>query len=677
MSIFHFPRINFKGLITANQGTANNDDYSSVLFPKGSPYAGQPVRLTDSKTVQPLTYGMTDAEWITWAQAQHDFTTPASQKFRKTKADDPTADGTVTPLIPAEWNYYGNMGMTMINNNVVGITDPDNVIPQALKVTLQQATLSFNNSNGFSTGLLIDVNPEDANCSQIFADFLTLTSGTTTLFSGKPTKGITRWINFQRNTQLSGPNGASGTIQMAVPLSALQGQPILQALPKASPEGAALIGLVCRFTLFRSMQVINTFKYQGQAWFDQMKQLYKTQGTNASYLQIQGTIAPWFEGEPESCPVGRQLATTGKTIPVPDSHGNGPAFVLAPAMAHVDKVKGIVSVDCSATFPDAYQVNAADPYNPNQTDNNPKFDFGALNLVVQDANNNRTTIGAIDYSNTQAGDEAGWLFDLPYDAKKYSDLSSGDLILTHEQYGDLLQETPYFLLSDQSGVYAEQGKPGSSADSFRNDGKDTVPVSFIGYKRGKQFTKAEQPLFTLYFYDTTPNQEPGKLELLQDNYSLGSPITLTTGDCGNRLITIVPKGSAAPPESYGDFNSALAPLINVRILPNYEDYSKYYNDPHAAQPTGNATLTFNVIFEKVLHNYYLIYPAMNKVAPLNDQKKWSTPQMAEAMITRVSLDTWGTSAAMPRTRDLSESRRTLLTAWCLKVLEEAKQQPEY
>src|SRR5947199_2801965 len=77
MSVFSFPRIHVKGLIAINVGTANNDDYSSIRFPPGSPYAGQPVRLADSVQVQPLTYGMSDAAWVAWAQAPQKFTTAA------------------------------------------------------------------------------------------------------------------------------------------------------------------------------------------------------------------------------------------------------------------------------------------------------------------------------------------------------------------------------------------------------------------------------------------------------------------------------------------------------------------------------------------------------------------------------------------------------------------------
>jgi hypothetical protein len=51
MSLFDYPRINFKGEIQLNPGTANNDDYAqqpSFVLPPNGPDAGQPLALIDS-----------------------------------------------------------------------------------------------------------------------------------------------------------------------------------------------------------------------------------------------------------------------------------------------------------------------------------------------------------------------------------------------------------------------------------------------------------------------------------------------------------------------------------------------------------------------------------------------------------------------------------------------------
>src|SRR3981189_36662 len=122
MSLFDYPRINFKGTIQLNPGTANNDDYAqkpSALLPKiYGQYAGCVLGLIDSKTVQPRTYGMSDADFIAWVQQAHTFDTPKGY---------PTPQ---TDIIPAEWNYYGDMKSSDVSIKVVGVqtgADPTKV----------------------------------------------------------------------------------------------------------------------------------------------------------------------------------------------------------------------------------------------------------------------------------------------------------------------------------------------------------------------------------------------------------------------------------------------------------------------------------------------------------------------------------------------------------------------
>jgi hypothetical protein len=108
------------------------------------------------------------------------------------------------------------------------------------------------------------------------------------------------------------------------------------------------------------------------------------------------------------------------------------------------------------------------------------------------------------------------------------------------------------------------------------------------------------------------------------------------------------------------------PAISLRILPNAVDFSQYYVDPHAAEPVGNASLTFDVVYQHVLRTYYLLYPAMNQVFPLNSES--DVAKHASAILALTEQSIWMTSGYMPRTRDMSLSRRTLLRAWCRKVL---------
>src|SRR3954468_9470591 len=158
MSLFDYPRINISGNVTLVPGTANNDDYAgSVTFPDG-PNKGQTLALSDSKIVQPRTYGMSDADFIAWVQKAHPF--------------NPPVKGQLQQIIPAEWNYYGDMSSSC-DAAVVGIqTGPDQLYTAAdvsVPVTaLIGASLTY-------YGGITDVNSEGSPpATQFFIEQLTL-----------------------------------------------------------------------------------------------------------------------------------------------------------------------------------------------------------------------------------------------------------------------------------------------------------------------------------------------------------------------------------------------------------------------------------------------------------------------------------------------------------------------
>lgn len=680
MAIFDYPRINVKGLIQVNVGTANNDDYSGYQFPSGNFYPGQPVRLADSKNVQPITYGMNDDKWVAWAQssvAVYDppppsSATAAAPKFFARYEAEPANNN----VIPGEWNYYGDMGLTMMNVKVVGINDPYHKFNALMNSYLLDSTLSYNNrvgANGRSTAMLIDINPEDPTNSQVFTDNLAMMTGTQIIFNGKPSKAMTRWINFARNANLTGPNGAAATFQCVIPLAELQGQMILQGLPTTNPStGKALAGIVCRYTLYRPLQVYNYFKYTPSQWIAEMIQLYKTKGTNADFLELQGTIAPWFEGDAVSQTTGRLLNPVAFPTPS-DFKGNaGPTMRLAPAIASFDEKRKVLSVDCSATFPDNYK--GTDKYDPMITGNNPKYDIGPMTIGVLPKDGSPSVqIGVLDYRDMLKNDANGWIFDFTVDQPLIKIIQEGTLYVncagtTVKQ--NVLLETPLLIFSEQSGVYGEQvNVPGAKSTNFRYDAATNTSVSFIAYRKGVRIPSGDSQKFTLYYYDTTPNQQPGPRTLLQNNYVLGNPIGMPVSNQGNILVTCVAAdANPQPPVQYGNFDPLTGTILNLRVLPNNIDYSQYYKDPNAPIPEGNDTLTFQVIYDLVLRNYYLLYPAMSKVVKLNDPLMWEDATMARELMNRLSLPAWPTAIAMPRTRDLSDSRRKLLTAWCLKII---------
>jgi hypothetical protein len=635
MSLFDYPRINFKGTIQLNPGTANNDDYaqqpSAVLPASYGPYAGQVLGLIDSKTVQPRTFGMSDADFIAWVQQAHTFDTPGGPS--------PTAQ-----IIPAEWNYYGGMESSDIAIAVVGVQtgpDPSKVSADAMAVIGAKLTYS---------GTITDVNSEGSPpATQFFIDTLTLQNGATTLLSGTPSKGACQWLNFYRNINLQADGGAGGYVYHVMRKSDAN---TTINLPGFDDPG--IIGVICRYYLYRFST--------GNA---DIETLYKSKQNNPATLEIVGTFAPLFANEKiVTGPVGRLLVANDTTIPTPKgTQNNGaPSGLIALGPAVLRSNGNAISVDFSGTFPDYFQTNSGA---------NPKFDFDAVTLVVSNATGS-APIGPVDYADTDSGDRRGWIFDFDIsskpDAQKILLDPEAKFSLLHATYGTVLAETDYYFVSDQQGIYAEQNGPGGS---FLNQGT-YEPATVTVYHRGLELSPAQCPPINVWQYRSVPIQSPGDVESILTNFKPGQPLQVDTRQPGNFLLTFsIGTAAGFPPQSYNTFMNppyiTNAPSISLRILPNDEDFSKYYVDPGAAKPVGNALLTFDVVYQKVLRTYYLLYPVMNKWIMLNSETDVTAAAPAILAMTDPTQTSWMSKDFMPRTRDMSASRRTLLHAWCRKV----------
>ena len=373
MSLFDFPRINFKGTLQLNPGTANNDDYAqqpgAALIPQsfGPPYAGQALGLIDSKTVQPRTFGMSDADFIAWVQ--------------KIQTFDVSGSSGQTKQIPAEWNYYGDMTSRSLSIKAVGVqTAPDKVYakvdPGVAATSVIGATLTY-------SGNITDVNSEGSPpATQFFIEKMVLQGGATPLLSGTASKGACQWLNFYRNVNLTQDGGAGGYVYHVMRKS----DGAIIKLPGF--DDPAIIGVICRYYLYR--------RAGGASSKAAIEALYAQQKTNPAVLEIAGTFAPLYADEKiVTGPVGRLLISNDCNIPTPPGSSNNSVInndkgLIALAPAVLQRNGNAISVDFSGTFPD---------YAQSDTGPNPKWNFGAVTLVVSNATGN-APIGPVDYADT-------------------------------------------------------------------------------------------------------------------------------------------------------------------------------------------------------------------------------------------------------------------------------------
>ena len=640
MSLFDYPRINFKGTIELNPGTANNDDYAqqpSWVLPDG-PYAGRPLALIDSKTVRVQTYGMPDADFISWAQTAQTFTNEKKEHRQ---------------IIPAEWNYYGGMESNVITAKVIGVqTGPGQISAEASPGN--PATAVMGSSLSYS-GHITDVNSEGSPPgTQFFIDSLMLKNPTETFLSGKASKGACQWLNFYRNVNLRGDGGSGGYVYHVMKKSDLGTIKIREFNDPKNP----IAGVICRYYLYR--------RSGGASSNPDIEALYKNGQKNPAVLEIIGTFAPLLDHERIfTGPIGRLLISNDTQIPTPrgsKNNGNpkGDTTYIALAPAVLQQKGNMISVDFAGTFPDNFNEESR---------TNPKYDFGPVSLVVANAQEG-AVVGPVDYADTDSGDSRGWIFDFDISANPAAQRILQDpnarFSLQHAQYGTILAETDYYFVSNQQAIYAEQHGAG---DTFLNQGT-TEPATVSVYHRGRELDATDCPPITVWQYRSVPIQSPGDVEAIATGFKPGQPLQVDTSQPGNFLFTFSIYGAGnLPPRSYNDFMGppyvTNSPSLSLRILPNDEDFSAYYCDPSAADPVGNDQLTFEVVYQKVLRTYYLLYPSMNQIFPLNSES--DVVAKAKCIRDRTDLKCWMSIGYMPRTRDMSESRRKLLRAWCNKV----------
>lgn len=635
MSVFDFPRVNFSGLLSLNPATANNCDYAgTVVLPAGyGPASGQTLALVDSKMVRAITYGMDDAAFRAWVQKAATF-------------DVVGQPGQTMQIVPAEWNYYGDLSMSL-TARVVGVTtgpgtthtEPDAAVPAT---TLLGAALTF------SGGHITDVNSEGSPpATQFFVDQVTLAGGGTTFLTGAASKGACQWLNFYRNVNLTADGGAGGYVYH-----------VIRGIQPGSVPGfddPRTVGVVLRYYLFGLQD--------GFSANDALEALYQAKRSNPAVAQIVGTIAPLYSDETIlTTPVGRLLVCNQTPIKTPGTNNNGNGQIaLGPAVLR-DRGTA-VSADLVGAFPEDYQ--------PGPPPANPKFDFGAVSLVVS-AGAATATVGTVDYTDTAGGDAQGWVFDFDLSSNEAAQQVLADpdatFSLVAAGIGTVLDETDHFVVSNQQAIYAEQGGTGSE---FLNQGT-TEPATVSVFRRGRALTPAGCPPITVWEYRSVPMQAPGDKVPISTDHAPGQPIVVDTSQPGDYLLTFTVEGGTdpQPPERYRAYMNppplTNAPSISLRILPNDEDFGPYYVDPAAAEPVGNDALTFAVVYEKVLRTYYLLYPVMDRFVVLNSEA--SVTANAQAILDTTDPGVWMQAGYMPRTRDLSASRRQLLRAFCHKVL---------
>lgn len=702
MSQFNLPRINFHGSGYLDTPTANNgyipnlqifDQNKSkafmpprVMVPVGvTPPEGATVHKDHSGNyyINPLNINEQNfKEWCTYPLGTY----PADSSYAEFYKNKKVGNGGKNP---GYWNYFGDLSMTLDNVLVTGITVPstqgapitypagnihelNNTIAQ-----LMGAELSFN-KDYFTPGCrtsayLCDVDSEGQLCTQIFfgqAGLYNVVDGKNiTYFKGEPVKSTVRFMNLNRVLNYANlvPMGGSASFFTTVEGSDNELVKLLAPIAGDQVDGIFIKILIHEVYEVRNPQynVMPTVEVTTVA--GKMVSIQK----NPAKISISGSITPWKKTGMKTASICRilknpmalplTLITTNIPDPVPYKSNKQlglPASVnLAPIPFIVDTKRDLISLDlCNMLM--EYGTNPGKlPAYAGMGDIQPyqdfvNYNFENINVSFRpDNGSNPVFMGSIAYTDYVMSRfiTTGGVADLPL--PKGIDYLNGSFSIWVKNV-EMWMEDDLYLVSDQAGIYAEQNQqpPGN----FMSDGLPKGPCYLRVFKRGVPV--AQQDAFDFIFQACNLNtmSTTNISQQIYDGVSLAFPVT----DDG--CITYIfptsadenfPKKFSLAAFTYIAMNSC---LVVCRVLADDASLTPYLN--------GEQTITWEVVYEKVLELYKMIYPIMDIILPINPTT-WGDAFMGQKIKSLTDESNWQYPLFMPVTRDMSAAQRKLLHMW--------------
>lgn len=399
MSHLDPPRVHFRGSISANVYTANNDDYGNPPF-------------VDTAKVRVDTQGKTDADFATWLREL-----------------DPSFG------IRAGWNLYGD-GATLFNQTVVHSvqTVAGSVVTDSSVDPLVGATVQL------SQAIMVDLDPKGTRSTQIFCESLHIQAPGGLSIVGRPTRFHSRWV-LRRNLSAGGFSGYAAVWHAVIPPDRLtiagNGSPVLALLQQAHANGK---GLFIRFATYLLAPLISQQQLASDFAHNRPTE-------NPAVGRVLGSLGVWQPGEMTTIPQGRRL------VPGAALSANRADFQLNPATCAVDPATHRVSLDLINTFPEIdaslAKINIGDVKLHVDSITSGKSQLQPLGLVAYDRAAYEQTGGMIDLIYPAALDaevQAGRL-----------------VLVQESSGSRLLEEAELTVETDDRCVYLDETQAGSLA----------------------------------------------------------------------------------------------------------------------------------------------------------------------------------------------------------------------
>jgi hypothetical protein len=316
-----------------------------------------------------------------------------------------------------------------------------------------------------------------------------------------------------------------------------------------------------------------------------------------------------------------------------------------------------LSLDLSNTFPE---------WDASGT----KADFGSVTVGVKNNTDQFTEITSLEYSqyNQQAYESKGGIVDIPLNNDQVQLLEEGKLVFKVHTTGKpvtALEEEVYTTVSDNRAFYLEEC--------------DTKELTIQVLHKGKPAPAGTNLLLAQYDHglslipdptDRLVNIDTGTVVTTDGEGIVTLTVTTTRPGCCN--IGLIPFGeNETRPNIPETLNPILYNFLYGRVMPF----------DNGLLNTPDNELTWEFMYENIFRVYYLIYPGMSRIIPMNNREVMERAVGSIRGIIGVDSKQngaihnpmWDNTMYMAITRDLPFWKRELVRRWCNLV--ERGQQP--
>lgn len=697
MSVLNFPRIYFKGFISWDPCTFNNNDFGA--FPTYDPTQAA-LNWAFLATQGPQPGGITPANFTStfrpWAiQLQSD-----------------TTDSPPGRRIPAEWNMFGSHAVSFVQYGDKSTTVTGGVLeagcPGAGPDPLIGQPISIDPAS------LVDTNPTSFWSSQIYWKTFSIGGASCGLKGTRQFRMHSRWLNLGRiysaTSALTQPAASVGAcFQTCIPRDAVQFtngsagsptySPLIGALQKAVAQPGAA-GVMVRFSAYVNLYfqngIFNNATQQPRSYEELAEVLAKAwEAWNANgdtsqffsqpcYSHGVGAVGVWQPGELASVPVGRFLAATQNSItPLGLPPTPPPAAVaLGPAVASVDFASQLISIDLNSTLPEVARPGTS-------TSDLTKVDVGPLTVGVQAADGTFTPLAPpIAYTGYQrsAYEASAGILDVPFDASQpaAAGLKGGTSVLAIQMQGKTALAEPaggYSAQTDSRGIYLDQNEteeitiavyrggvpaPGSQVLVAKYDSNlglvATTATQYVDFANGAT-QSLKTPTGATWVTVLTADAQ-GIATLAISAQAPGFPVLAFFPFAPGQPLPTPPPGLFGIPGLVPSGTITNAFYATVRVLP-FDDgvpqeFLALWNS------TRDPAQAWSFVYHRILYVYDMLFSVMLEEVNLGDRTAVEAAAstiagMVSKAVTRES------PFAMPVTRDLSEGKRKVLLLWCYLV----------